>query len=169
MIVIKTERLFISEITSADSDFMFRLLNSPKWLQFIGNRNIQTIEDATHYIEHIIRPSYEKYGFGYYKICLNKSDAAVGICGLIKRDFLDDIDIGYALLPEYEGKGFALEATQALFGYAESKLGLSNILAFTTPDNERSIHLLEKLGFSFVKSFLYPDTDEELNLYASRV
>lgn len=166
---IETSRIYLVEITSADSDFMFRLLNSPKWLQFIGNRNIQTIEDATHYIEHIIRPSYEKYGFGYYKICLNKSDAAVGICGLIKRDFLDDIDIGYALLPEYEQHGFAFEATLALFEYATTQLGLLKILAFTTPDNERSIHLLEKLGFSFVKTFLYPETDEELNLYASKV
>ena len=166
---IETSRIYLVEITSADSDFMFRLLNSPKWLQFIGNRNIQTIEDATHYIEHIIRPSYEKNGFGYYKICLNKSDAAVGICGLIKRDFLDDIDIGYALLPEYEQHGFAFEATLALFEYATTQLGLLKILAFTTPDNERSIHLLEKLGFSFVKTFLYPETDEELNLYASKV
>lgn len=169
MIILKTERLTICEITTTDTDFMFRLLNSPKWLQFIGNRNIQTIEDAMHYIEHIIRPSYEKYGFGFYKICLNETNTAVGICGLIKRDFLDDIDIGYALLPEYEGEGYAFEATQALFEYAESQLGLSKILAFTTPDNERSIHLLEKLGFSFVKTFLYPDTDEELNLYTSIV
>ncbi len=167
--VLKTERLSICEITTADSDFMYRLLNSPKWLQFIGNRNIQTIEDATHYIEHIIRPSYEKYDYGFYKICLNETETAVGICGLVKRDFLDNIDIGYALLPEYEQHGFAFEATQALFEYATTQLGLLKILAFTTPDNERSIHLLEKLGFSFVKTFLYPDTDEELNLYASKV
>lgn len=161
-----TERVMLSEITKEDAPFMFQLLNSPKWIQFIGDRNIQSLENAADYIENIIRKSYATHGFGFYNIQEIHSKKTVGITGLVKRDFLEDIDIGYALLPEFEGKGYAFEATLALYRYAKLKLNIKTLLAFTTPDNLRSIHLLEKLGMQFIQTFLYPDSDELLNLYS---
>ena len=151
--VIETARLFISEFSETDTDFILRLLNSPGWIQFIGDRGIKTEEDARNYLLNAPIASYAKNGFGLWRIDEKSSGLPVGMCGLIKRDTLDDIDIGFALLPEFSGKGYALESASACMDFAKDQLQLKRIVAIVLPSNQRSVRLLEKLGMKFEKPF----------------
>jgi [ribosomal protein S5]-alanine N-acetyltransferase len=160
--VIETERLILTEFKDEDADFIIRLLNSPGWLKYIGTRNIQTPEDARKYITEKLAPSYQKNGFGFYHVRTRSGNESVGMCGLIKREGLDDVDIGFALLPEHEGKGYAYEAASATMIYAKDVLKLKRVAAITVPYNKASIKLLEKIGLKFDKMINLADDKEEL-------
>ena len=108
---------------------------------------------------------YARLGFGFRVIEINGSPTPIGICGMAKRPYLDDPDIGFALLPEYCGRGYAFEAAQGVLSNARTTLGLSRIVATTRPDNQRSASLLRKLGLTFKMQFLHPDGDRSLDLY----
>lgn len=151
----------LREFTEDDAEFICKLLNSEGWLKYIGTRNINTSSDAEKYISEKLMPGYEKNGFGFYMAEL-KDNTPIGMCGLIKREALEDIDIGFALLPEYEGKGYAYEAASATMDYAKNVLGLKKIAGITVPYNKPSIRLLEKIGLSFDKMINMPDDKEEL-------
>lgn len=143
--VIETVRLKLRELTFGDADFIIQLVNSPGWLRFIGDRNIRTEEEAIAYLESGPLKSYRENGFGLWLVEL-KSDAPIGMCGILKRETLDHPDIGFALLPEFYGQGYAYEAAAATLAYAKDELNLSKIAAITVPGNVRSIKLLEKIG-----------------------
>jgi RimJ/RimL family protein N-acetyltransferase/uncharacterized damage-inducible protein DinB len=144
--ILETERLVVRRVTIDDAEFMLGLLNEPSWLRFIGDKGVRTIEDARGYILSGPVESYGRFGFGLY-MTLQKSDGArIGLCGLLKRDTLPDVDIGFALLPAYWGKGYALEAAAAVMEHARTAHGLRRVVAITNPENERSIQLLAKLG-----------------------
>lgn len=164
-IIIETKRLILNEFTSDDSKFILELLNSPGWLKHIGNRGIHSIQDAEKYISDKIAVSYNKNGYGFYKIILKSSREKAGMCGLIKRDTLDDIDIGFALLPQFEGNGYAFEASEAVMDYAKYHLKINRIAAITVTYNTTSIKLLDKLGMKFEKTIQLPGDPEELMLY----
>ena len=163
--VIETPRLILKEFTTEDSDFIIELLNSPGWLKYIGSRDIKTQEDAVNYIENRIRRSYLESGFGFYLMVIRASGAKAGMCGLVKRDSLDEIDIGFALLPQYENFGYAYESADAVMNFAKDKLKLYRLAAITVPYNSSSIKLLEKLGMKFEKTINLPDDQEALMLY----
>ena len=127
------------------------LTNSPGWLEFIGDRGIKTIADAENYIINGPMASYAKYGHGLYLISLKDTHTPVGICGLLQRETLPDKDIGFALLPEYTGKGYALEAATAIMQYSREQLGIHRIAAITLPGNTRSIRLLMPWDFLLKK------------------
>jgi RimJ/RimL family protein N-acetyltransferase len=160
--VIETERLILTEFKDEDADFIIRLLNSPGWLKYIGTRNIQTTEDARSYISEKLAPSYQNNGFGFYLVSTRSGNEPVGMCGLIKREGLEDVDIGFALLPEHEGKGYAYEAASATMTYAKDILKLKRIAAITVPYNKASVKLLEKIGLKFDKMINMTDDKEEL-------
>lgn len=162
-IVRETERLIIAEFDSDDSAFILRLLNTPGWLQYIGDRGIKSEADAANYIVNVLTPPYSKIGFGFWRVNEKQSGEAIGMVGLIKRDSLEDVDIGFALLPEYAGKGFAFEAALACMEFAQTELKLKRVVAITLPSNDSSIRLIEKLGLKFEKRFM--DKGEELSLY----
>lgn len=162
----KTERLLIRNCRLEDAEFMFELYNSPKWIEFIGDRNIKTIEDARNYLLNGVLKMYDANGLGLYIVHLKESKIPIGICSLIKRDYLDFPDIGFAFLPEYEGKGYALEATKATLTYSKNHLGLDRILAISLEKNIKSISLLEKLGLRFERIINAPDDEEELMLFS---
>lgn len=164
-IVIETERLWLRQFKLSDAGFIVELLNSPGWLEFIGDRNVKTEEDARTYLLNGTIKSYETNGFGLFLVLLKDSDTPIGACGLLKRDFLDEPDLGFAFLPDYYGKGYGFESSGAILKYAQDKLNLTRVLAFTVPDNVASVKLLEKLGFRFDKKFNMPVTDEELFLF----
>lgn len=164
--MIQTPRLILRELTPDDAPFMLELLNSPGWLTYIGDRNIYNVEDAQMYIEVKNIPSYQQHNFGFYAVELRDDQVVIGTCGMAQRDFLDDPDIGFAFLPEYTGKGYALEAAQAVMEFAQQDLGLQRILAFTLPVNKPSIRLLEKIGLRNVGTINIPDDPEELLLFA---
>jgi ribosomal-protein-alanine N-acetyltransferase len=151
-----TERLELREAELSDGPFIFELMNSPGWLQFIGDRGINTLVDAENYIQKSLIDNYKKLGFGLYLLRLKNEGAPVGICGFVQRDYLVSPDLGFAVLPAYEGKGYAYEACQALLmsGMSESKP--ATVYAITTLANERSENLLIRLGFSR-KSIIKPN------------
>ena len=165
MKILETKRLTLREFTIDDAPFISELLNSPGWLNNIGSRNIAGLNEAGKYIIEVISPSYEKNGFGFYMM-ETKGGTPVGMCGLVKRESLEDVDIGFAILPEYEGQGYTSEAALATMEYAKTSLKLRRIAAITVPHNSGSICILKKLGMTLEKMIRLPDDDEELMLFA---
>lgn len=149
MKVLETDRLVLRRMSVDDAEFELRLLNEPSFLRFIGDRGVRTLEDARAYILKGPVDMYERLGFGLYITELKEEGVPIGICGLVKRDFLEDVDIGFAFLPEFWGQGYASEAAAAVMEYAKGALGLKRLVAITNPENHSSIRLLEKLGFQF--------------------
>ena len=162
---IETDRLEIAEFTITDAPFIVALTNSPGWLQFIGDRGIKNITDAENYLINGPMTSYKKFGHGLFRVSLKNNGEPIGMCGLIKRDTLDNKDIGFAFLPAYTGNGYALESATAVLSETKKKFAHERIAAITLPDNERSINLLIKLGLVFEKIVVFPPKDEELMLF----
>ena len=165
MQILETERLILREFHSGDAGFILKLVNTPAWLEYIGDRNIRTIEEAENYLEQGPVKSYAINGFGLYMVEIKENHAPAGMCGLIKRDGLDDPDIGFALMPKYTGKGYAQEIATATLNHARKKLGLEKIVAITTANNTSSIKLLNKLGLYFARMVKLTDDSEELMLF----
>jgi RimJ/RimL family protein N-acetyltransferase len=169
MNILETERLILSEQTEDDAAFIFTLLNSPGWLKYIGDRGVRNVDDARSYIINGAMKSYLANGFGLYLTKLKGTGTPVGICGLIKRPGLAHVDIGFAFLPEYEGKGYGYEAGSAVMNYAKNVLKIDIVVAITMKDNISSIKLLEKIGLNFKGMVTMPGDDEELMLFESRL
>lgn len=166
MQTIETERLQIRPFTTEDADFILELLNDPSFIKNIGDRNVHSITDAQAYILNGPVASYAKNGFGLCLVILRETGESIGMCGLINREQLDDIDLGYAFLPRYWSKGYALEAAKAMLEFGWSSAGLKRIVAITDPANTPSNRVLERLGFVFEKMVKIAVDDIDLNLYA---
>ena len=166
---IETERLILRRFTIADAPFIVELLNQPSWLRFVGDRGIRTIDDAEKYIVKVHLASYELVGFGLNLTELKDGHAPIGMCGLIKRETLDDVDIGFAFLPQFWRKGYAFEAASAAMEYGRHELKLKRIVAIVMPDNERSIKLLKRIGLVFEREMIDPQDGEKLEVYARSV
>lgn len=145
--IAKTERLYLRELTEGDAAFIVSLVNTPAWLQYIGDKKVSNEADAVRYLTDGPMKSYRQHGFGLWCVCLNGLATPIGICGILKRDTLESPDIGFALLPDYEGVGYAQEAAKATIEIAASRFDLKDLAAITTKDNGRSIALLQRLGF----------------------
>ena len=165
MQIIGTERLILRQLTEDDAAFIFELLNEPSWIQNIGDRHIKTLDDARAYIMKGPVASYAKNGFGLFLVVLKETNESIGMCGLIRRDGLEDIDIGYALLPRFWSRGYAVEAAQATVVYAKDVIGLQRIVAIVDPANEGSIRVLEKLGMRYEKMVRLSADDIDLKLF----
>nr|WP_316642517.1 GNAT family N-acetyltransferase [uncultured Roseateles sp.] len=146
MIVSQTERLTVRLLERGDAAFMLQLVNEPAFIQNIGDREVRDLAQAQAYTERSGPLSYERLGFGMYLVALKSSGERLGICGLISREGLSDVDIGYAFLQAHWGQGYALEAARAVLGHAHRALGLRRVLAITAPENQPSVRLLEQLG-----------------------
>ena len=167
MLVLETNRLRLRRLSLEDAGFMLGLLNEPAYVRFIGDKGVRSIEGARDYILKGPMASYERFGFGLYLVELKDSGAPLGICGLLKRDSLPDVDIGFAFLPQFWSQGYALEAASAVMAYGRDGLGLNRIIAIVSPDNERSIKLLNKLGLQFERMARWPADGSVIKLYAS--
>jgi RimJ/RimL family protein N-acetyltransferase len=166
--VLETDRLILRRLSTDDAEFVFELVNDPAWLRFIGDRGVRTLDDARDYIRKGPVESYSRLGFGLYAVELKEGGSPIGICGLVKRDFLEDVDIGFALLPAFRGKGYAREAARATMSYARNVVGLERIVAITSRDNDASARLLEEIGLRFERMIrISPDSPEDVRLYAS--
>lgn len=166
MNILATTRLTLRQLTEDDAPFILTLLNDPAFIRFIGDRNVRTLDDARAYLQNGPIASYQRHGFGLYLVEQKTDQTPLGMCGLIKRDTLPDVDIGYAFLPAFGGQGYAYEAAAAVLAYGKATVGLTRLVAIVTPDNERSIHLLDKLGLRFERMFTWPDDGSALKLYA---
>ena len=161
---IETERLTLRELDKAcDSAFVLELLNSPKFLQYIGDRNVRSADEAADFIDNKYAASYREHGYGLYAVDLKKNGTPVGICGFVRRDTLPGPDIGFAFLPQFEGQGYGLESAEAVMRYGREKLGFTDVYAITTLDNDASGRLLEKLGFTLQETI--DRDDEKLKLF----
>jgi len=163
--LLTTDRLIIKKITTTDAPFYFALLNSPGFLRNIGDRHIRSIDVAANYIKENILSSYNINGFGFYKMVKQGSDETIGICGFVKRDYLNQPDFGYSILPEFEGMGYTTEAAKAILAYGCKEWNLSTVLGITRPNNSASRKLLEKLGFQTIGKTIDPSNKEELLIY----
>lgn len=163
---LQTERLYLRRLTEDDAHFVYELLNSPGWLQYIGDRGITSLEKAKEYIVEKYYPSYDN-GLGNYCLVRKEDNIAVGTCGLYQRANLEYPDIGFALLPEFFGKGYAYESAKSLLEYALNQLKLPKVYGFTLPTNEASKKLLIKIGLHENGNINFEDDPEELLLFST--
>jgi len=166
MVILETERLTLRKIILTDAPFIFKLVNDPSWLKYIGDRGVKTLHDARRYIKNGPLAMYRQYGFGLYLVVLKTTKIPIGICGIIKRESLIDPDIGFAFLPQYTGLGYATESGKAVMEYGKNTLGLRRILAITSPDNHASINVVEKLGLKYKKLINLSNDNSQCKLFA---
>jgi RimJ/RimL family protein N-acetyltransferase len=164
--VLVTERLRLRRLTPGDAAFLVELLNDPAFVANIGDRGVRTAADAAAYVENGPGASYARNGFGLYLVAVAATDMPVGLCGLVKRDTLPDVDIGFAFLPAFRSQGYALEAARAVVAEARERVGLSRLVAIAKPGNEPSARLLLKLGMRLDGRIRLSHEAEELELYA---
>ncbi|MFU2028310.1 alanine acetyltransferase [Bacillus wiedmannii] len=167
MIVLETERLVLRWFDIKDAPFILELVNDPAWIQFIGDKRIKNLDDAKKYILNGPVDMYNKIGFGLYLVERKEDLTPLGMCGLIKRDSLEDVDIGFAFLEKFRSNGYGFESASAVIEYGVQKLGLKRIVAITTIDNINSGKLLEKIGFQFEE--IISDSGENLKLFGYNI
>ncbi len=165
MFILETERLILRKFVLADAPFILELLNTPTWLQFIGDKGVRNLEDAENYLKNGSLKSYEENGFGFYLVAEKSTQKPIGMCGFIKRQEFENVDLGFAFLPDYIGKGFGYEIAQATLYYGIEVLKLGRIIAIVDPRNMASNALLQKLGFVFEKTIHFGMEKTLLNLY----
>jgi RimJ/RimL family protein N-acetyltransferase len=159
-----SERLVLRALTFGDAAFVVELLNDPGFLRFVGDRGVRTEEDARAYLERGPLASYARHGFGLYGVVTRDSGEACGLCGLLRRDWLDAPDVGFAFLPRFRGRGYALEAARAVLDDAARRLALPRVVAIVSPANERSLRLLAKLGFRHEREARPPGEDADVKV-----
>lgn len=167
MQVLETERPILRHFCIDDGEFIIRLLNEPSFIKRIGDKGVRNGEDAKQYLLSGPIDSYDRFGYGLNMVELKKSGEPVGMCGLVKREYLDDADIAYALLERHWSQGYAAESAEAVMRHARETLNLQRILAIVSPDNHSSIRLLEKIGLTFERMIRRADDDEELKVFVS--
>lgn len=160
-----TQRLIIRPVTIEDAPFILELMNTPKWIKYIGERHVKTVKEAETYIQEKAFPQLEKHGYTNNVIIRKMDTSKLGTCGLYHREGKEDPDIGFAFLPNNEGKGYAFEATNKLMHVAKEDYGLTELSAFTLEDNKSSKKLLERLGFKLLGIGNLPNNDEDLLHY----
>jgi len=167
MQILQTERIVLDLANTRDAPFFLKLMNNPNWIKYIGDRNINSEKHAATYIQKNLIASYEEHGFGLYKMSLKENGKPIGLCGFLKREYLEHADIGFAILPKYEGQGYVLEAAKASMEFGQNKLKLDTILGITSFDNKRSINLLLRIGLVEIGKVTPPDKTEELLLFSN--
>lgn len=164
--VAETPRLRLRRLDAGDAGFLLELLNDPEFVRFVGDRGVRSLDDARGYLARGPLASYRDHGFGLYHVGLREGGVPIGICGLLKRDALDAVDLGFALLPGFRSRGYASEAAAVVMDEARERYGLERVLAITDPANDASIRVLEKLGFRFERRVRLAAGEPELKLFA---
>ncbi len=164
--MIETERLILCELSPDDAEFILGLLNQPSFLRHIGDKGVRTLDQARDYILNGPVDSYRRHGFGLYLVEARDSQIPMGICGLLKREILDDVDVGFAFVPEFWSRGYGFESASAVMAHARDALGLERVVAVVSPGNRASIRLLEKLGLKFERMVRLSDDEPEIQLFA---
>jgi RimJ/RimL family protein N-acetyltransferase len=165
--ILSTPRLNLRHLSIQDAAFILELLNEKPYLENIGDRGVRNLADAEAYLMSGPLASYQEFGFGLYAVERKESPEPIGICGLLKREYLDDVDLGFALLQRFWGQGYAQEAAETMMQHARVKLGLRRIVATTKPHNRDSEKLLKKIGFRFERMIQTPKSDTESKLFSS--
>jgi len=167
--VLETPRLRLWRLDADradDVEFNLRLLNDEGYLRNIGDRGVRTLAQSRAYLLERTVASYALHGFGLYRMEAKDGGDDVGVCGLLKRDGIDDVEIGYALLPAFRRRGYAREAAIAVMRHARQSHGLTRLAAIVSPHNAASIRLLEKLGMQYRKTVQLPDKSDAVKLFS---
>jgi ribosomal-protein-alanine N-acetyltransferase len=159
-------RVSLRRLALDDAPFIFELLNDPDFIANIADRGVRSVEDASAYIAGGPIEMYEKFGFGLWCLQLKTTSTQIGICGLLKRDWLEDVDIGFALLPDFRGQGYAREAALLTLARAKEVHGIARVVAIVSPGNERSVHLLNAIGMQFERMVQPMPGAAELQLFS---
>jgi len=163
--VLQTERLELRWLTLADAPLMLAVWNDPDFLRFVGDRGIRTLEQAEAAMRSGVLKLYADYGYGPFHVARRNAAGSMGICGLFRREGLDDPDIGFALLPQFCSQGFGYEASAAVLRHARDELRLPRVTAIVAPQNKTSIGLLQKLGMHYQRPLRLPGEDHDVSLY----
>ena len=166
MTILETERLILRELQPDDAPFMLELLNEPSYILNIADRGVRDLDGARRYLEDRWRASYRQHGFGLWVVVERSSGMATGLCGLVRRDGLEDVDIGYAFLPAFWGRGYAIESALGVKAHARDVVGLTRLVAIVVPSNLPSVRVLERLGMSAERTLRLPGESTDLVLYA---
>ncbi|MFN8394477.1 MAG: GNAT family N-acetyltransferase [Bacteroidia bacterium] len=164
-LILQTERLRLREAVPSDARFFYQLLRQPEWIRFVGDRGIHRVEDAQRYVTERLMPQYELRGYGLWVVSLRGRQGGIGICGLVRRDGLDAPDIGFALLNAHVGKGYIVEAAEAVMRYSFETLHLPKVFAITNADNERSVSVLQRIGMQEIEGVVLPGETMELRRF----
>jgi [ribosomal protein S5]-alanine N-acetyltransferase len=164
--VLETARLALRRFTLDDAAFILELVNEPSFIRHIGDKGVRSKNDARRYLRSGPIASYERFGFGLYAVELKDGREPIGMCGVRKRQALPDPDLGFAFLPRYWSKGYALESVAAVLVDARERHGLKRLLAITSQDNVRSIVLLEKVDFRFERMARLSEGAAEVRVYS---
>jgi RimJ/RimL family protein N-acetyltransferase len=165
----ETERLILRPTELEDAVLVLELLNTPKWLKFIGDRNVKSLEEAQEYIKNRMLPQLERLGYSNYTLVTKSDGTPIGTCGLYDRDGLEGIDIGFALLPQFEGQGYGFEAAKRIKAAAFEDFGIDQLQGITSQENIASQTLLKKLGFNLVGTTRLPNQKEDLFLFKTQI
>ena len=163
--IFESKRLIIRPTLEEDAELIYQLMNTPKFIKYVGDRQLYSVEDAEKYIQHKMLPQLHSLGYSNYSLIIKKNGAKIGICGLYDREGLDGIDIGFGILPKYEGLGYAYESSSRLIKAGFEELEIHKIKAITNKENISSRNLLLKLGFKLIGNIILADEDDELLLY----
>jgi [ribosomal protein S5]-alanine N-acetyltransferase len=166
--VIETERLRLFRFAAEDAPFALTLVGGPTFIRYIGDKGVRTLDDARAYLANGPLASYARFGFGLFKVERTADGTPIGMCGLLKRDTLEDPDLGYAFLPEYWSQGYAREAAAATVEYGRRVHGLARIVAVTDPDNAASAAVLRHIGFEFERPVRMGAADKDVLLFGSK-
>jgi RimJ/RimL family protein N-acetyltransferase len=169
MPMLETDRLVIRPFEYDDCDFLVELFNDPAFIRNVEDKGVRTPAQAALFLARGPMASYSQYGHGLYLVALRDSGRPIGMCGLLRRNQVPDVDLGYALLPAFWGQGYALEAAAAVVDFGRRSLGLRRVSALVAPDNARSVALLVKLGFSFAQWLRAPDGSGTVAVYSLRI
>jgi RimJ/RimL family protein N-acetyltransferase len=161
----QTERLILRRLSPDDAPFILELLNEPSFIENIGDRGVRSLDDAIRYIMNGPVASYERHGFGLYLVQVKETGESAGICGLLRRDMMEDADIGFAFLPRFWSKGYAVESAKEVMRLGRDCFGVSRVVAVTAPHNFASARVLEKLGLKFERTLNLPDFGPDRRLF----
>ncbi len=164
--LMETDRLRLRPVTVDDSALMLAVWNDPAFIENVADRGIRTAEQAREAIKSGAEKMFQEYGYGPYCMSLKFDGTMIGICGIFKRENIDDPDIGFGVLPDYFGKGYAGEAAKAVVEHARNTLDISVLTAIVSPTNAASIGLIEKLGLTYERMITMPGDDDAVCLYS---
>ncbi|MFN8571721.1 MAG: GNAT family N-acetyltransferase [Gemmatimonadaceae bacterium] len=164
-LVAETERLLLRHLTPDDAPFILELLNERSFLENIGDRGVRSLEDARQYIRNGPMASYARHGFGLFLVTLKTTGESAGICGLLRREVMEDVDIGFAFLPRFWSKGYAVESATEMMRLSRDRFGIPRVVAVTAPHNEASARVLEKIGLHFERRLDLPDFGPDRKLF----
>ncbi|NIA27992.1 MAG: GNAT family N-acetyltransferase [Desulfobulbaceae bacterium] len=166
---LETKRLSLRRLTLDDAELMLAVWNDPAFIRYVADRGIRTIKAARAALKEGALKLFSDYGYGPFRVALTEDDTPVGVCGLFRREGLDEPDLGFSILPKYWRKGYAHEAARAVVGHAKTDIRLTRLTAIVSPENTASVALIEKLGLQFERMHRLPGDDDDVAIYCMRL